>query len=336
MRSPTNVADFFSHQVDKDDIKTNLDNSFSWAQSDLVSPKKSQKSKVKKGVQFSDTVEYKILEKPIPEQPYEFKFVEKPKPKCVYETDDDIATKMEKVKYRLRWLEEQKKDDAQNFNLQLHDEKMKCKEELLQQYEDVMAGTRDMSGRVQESVKIVNYLRDENSRLRTDIQFHKRGIAELTYEGKQLEATGEKIQEAIKELSEHIETMETVNDKLNRNCEAFKNHLHKMKEDFRKREDFYKVERNMASIYESCCAKIVNKFNKKSKEKRLVEDIIIASQEGTEEAKALRAAELKKAGIEDNGNSRTVRNTSSIFSKRDDTDSDSISDSDSDSDSDDE
>lgn len=257
MKSPTGVVDFV--QVSQGDIDKNFSDSFSWVQCPIeVDAPPQEGGHAKLG----------------------------------------IAERMQRIEQRLKWLELQSAKDKQDLYDQLRRAKSKAREEILQRYEPLLKKSKDnYDGQVLETTKIINYLRDDNAKLREEINGLKRNIAKLTQANKELEAANASALASHNDLQHHVEGLEAVQDKLNNNCRVLKHALKQMKQDYSKRSAFYHMEAKSVSMYEICLAKALTQVHKSSKGSSMEQDIFQIAEEGAAEVATGRESQLQKYGL---------------------------------------
>jgi hypothetical protein len=202
------------------------------------------------------------------------------------------------IKERFQWLQEQSIQDKYDYNEQLREAKFHCREELQKQYSPLLQESADSQAYerlVFEKTKIIQYLRDDNTKLRQEIKVYKRQIAQMMYDNEQLEQANKKAQEAIDELHLHFQRLDAVNQKLNNSCEIFKSNLKQMKDAYRKRQAYFHSEARQGMAYEVCVAKILSKVKRRSNEETLYQSVVAIAEEGAEEAAQAALKELKVA-----------------------------------------
>ena len=259
MISPTGVADFV--QVSQGEIAKNLNNSFSWTECPIEVDTPPQRGKAA--------------------------------------TNLGIAERMQRIEQRLKWLELQSAKDKQDFYDQLRKAKSKARDEIFQKYEPLLKKSDDhYDGQVLETTKIINYLRDDNAKLREEINGLKRNIAKLTQANKELEAANASALASHADLEDHVEGLEAVQHKLNKNCRVLKQALSQMKQDYSKRSAFYHMESKTVSMYEICLAKVLTQVQKspKSAGSAMQQELYRIAEEGAIEVETGRETQLQKYG----------------------------------------
>lgn len=262
-------------QVSQHSIEKDLHNSFSWVEypeGKTKSPKKSTKKTV--GLPTTAT------------------------------TAGTLQEELQEIQNRLEWLENQQSLDRQDYYDQLRQAKQEVREELYAKYEPVLSqnNSKKYEGQVRETSKIINYLRDDNARIREEIATHKRNIAKVKRSNQEAEAALASAQKSHQELEEHVQEMEAVQAKLEDNSKIFKEALQNMKADLYKRTSFYDMEVATISKYESCLAKVligVQSSTEKSKTSESVEQQVLQmTQEAAEIVTQGRQAQLARVGLQ--------------------------------------
>lgn len=255
--SPRGVADLFV-RFDEATIKQDLNNSFSW-------------------------VENKI---PV--------FHPLPPPR------GDIRSQLEQVENRLKWLEEQSIRDKEDYRDRLREAKAECREELQKKYAPLIEGTdqeKQQARLVFESNKIIQFIRDDNAKLRREINVYQRQIAQIKHDNAQLEKANQKAQAAYDELNRYVQAQQKASKKLSRNCDIFKSQLRKMKDEYAMRMAYFHSEVAMGSTFEKCLAKVLSNVKIRSKDANLIESVYATAEEGAEKAGEGRDLQLQKSGL---------------------------------------
>merc|ERR1712157_695246 len=146
-----------------------------------------------------------------------------------------------------------------------------------------------------ESGKIIEYLRKENMKLRLQCDSMKRDYKSLKENNARLMEANASASSSFNQLNEHAKGLNATNARLIKNVDAYKKQLTKMKEDLKNRQAFYLAEAHARVAYQKTLARIVAQVQDKSRDAQLVEDVVIWALECEAEAKAERAA-LENAG----------------------------------------
>jgi hypothetical protein len=205
-------------------------------------------------------------------------------------TDPD-AVKIEILKAALQETSEQlkevndrRKKDADEMKAALKLAKKECKTQLELIFKPVIDSNikdgENRNRRQAETAKLIQYLKDDNAKIRRDIESTARKIKELKATNANLERLNHQAGEAYAELEDQVETMKAVNDKLTCNVAIFKETLSKMKKDYKKRTEFHQVEINCSEYYDKCMGKVVKSVSDRSRNAKLIEDVSITSAEG--------------------------------------------------------
>eukprot|EP00934_Nitzschia_sp_Nitz4_P002851 Nitzschia sp. Nitz4//scaffold184_size43902//35072//35995//NITZ4_007288-RA/size43902-processed-gene-0.17-mRNA-1//-1//CDS//3329539669//2841//frame0 len=305
MESPTGVADFL--QVDSKSLDKDLNCSFSW-------------------------VECPIQVQPLVQNKYSDK---------ESENSSSVASLLAKAQRRLDWLEEQREKDRQDYYLQLNRAKAELRRDLIQKYAPRMkhasSASKKYDNQVNETTKIIQYLRVDNARLRDEIQFFRKAIVKQRTINEELEAANESARRTHEELEKHVKGLEAVQDKLTVNSKVFKEALIKMKSDYAQRTLFYNTEAKTTAKYENCIAKVVNHIRtKQNREMALLENVQTMGEAAVVHVSNDYAQRLQKDGVNITDFTRKQPLLKALHPEMnqgdDDSDSDSCSDTESESD----
>ncbi|KAG7372266.1 hypothetical protein IV203_018409 [Nitzschia inconspicua] len=317
-KSPRGVADVFL-QVDP---KEKLDSSFSWADastsslksptSSSSSPKKKSTKKVriksekswdgkkeKKSKKVKKVTQSDLKGAPAPVLHHTSdstqQLLRQAVAKGLQQGSDPDAMKIEMLKAALEKAAEQlkevndrRKKDADDMKAAIKQAKKECKQQLESIYKPVINSNikdvKSQNKKQEETAKLIQYLKDDNAKIRKEIESTARKIKEIKASNANLERLNHQAGEAYAELEDQVETMQAVNDKLNSNVAIFKETLSKMKKDYKKRTAFHQVEMHCSEYYEKCMNKVVQSVADRSRDAKLIEEVHISAAEGSAEA----------------------------------------------------
>lgn len=228
-------------------------------------------------------------------------FIQRPKYKLALQRkkeEADLANQLSKMKDKLTEAEDQRKRDLEDAKFQFEQEMEEYKEKLENQLR-AEAEKQNKSAQQQtlidESGKIIEYLRKENMKLRTQCESMKRDYKGLKENNARLMEANASASNSFNQLNEHAKGLNATNARLIKNVDTYKKQLVKMKEDLKNRQAFYLAEAHARVAYQKTLARIVAQVQDKSRDAQLVEDVVIWALECEAEAKSERAA-LENAG----------------------------------------
>ncbi|KAG7372249.1 myosin E [Nitzschia inconspicua] len=212
--------------------------------------------------------------------------------------EEDLAKQLDKMKDKLAEAEDQRKRDLEDARFQFEQEMEEYKEKL----EDQLRAEADKQNKsaqqqtlIDESGKIIEYLRKENMKLRQQCESMKRDYKSLKENNARLMEANASASNSFNQLNEHAKGLNATNARLIKNVDTYKQQLVKMKEDLKNRQAFYLAEAHARVAYQKTLARIVAQVQDKSRDAQLVEDVVIWALECEAEAKSERAA-LENAG----------------------------------------
>lgn len=212
--------------------------------------------------------------------------------------EEDLANQLDKMKDKLIEAEDQRNRDLEDAKFQFEQEMEKYKEKL----EDQLRAESKKHGEsaqqqtlIDESGKIIEYLRKENMKLRQQCESMRRDYKSLKENNARLMEANASASSSFNQLNEHAKGLNATNARLIKNVDAYKKQLLRMKEDLKNRQAFYLAEAHARVAYQKTLARIVTQVQDKSRDAQLVEDVVIWALECEAEAKAERAA-LENAG----------------------------------------
>lgn len=228
-------------------------------------------------------------------------FLQRPKYKQALirkKEEEDLAKQLDKMKDKLSEAEDQRKRDLEDAKFQFEQEMEEYKEKL----EDQLRAEADKQNKsaqqqtlIDESGKIIEYLRKENMKLRQQCESMKRDYKSLKENNARLMEANASASNSFNQLNEHAKGLNATNARLIKNVDTYKKQLVKMKEDLKNRQAFYLAEAHARVAYQKTLARIVSQVQDKSRDAQLVEDVVIWALECEAEAKSERAA-LENAG----------------------------------------
>merc|ERR1712176_1692169 len=212
--------------------------------------------------------------------------------------EEDLANQLNDMKDRLAEAEEQRKRELEDAKFQFEQEMEEYKEKLedqLRAESKKHGGSAQHKTLIDESGKIIEYLRKENMKLRQQCESMKRDYKSLKENNSRLIDANSSASRSFNQLNDHAKGLNATNARLIKNVDTYKKQLVKMKEDLKNRQAFYLAEAHARVAYQKTLARIVAQVQDKSRDAQLVEDVVIWALECEAEAKAERAA-LENAG----------------------------------------
>jgi hypothetical protein len=200
-------------------------------------------------------------------------------------------SKEQEVRFRLKQVLQDRsrrlKNEPSQEDVQKEDTKLGQRQaksvykEMLQKQYDIVKRGRSISKPtvkdylVDESSKILQYLKDQNAIQREEMKLLKRG------EMKELKVHNQNLQEAIQMAAEsqermecHIEGLQASNSKLTDNIEVFKGCTATMKQEYQQRHAYYQCEVNTSCTYKQVIGKIVARVQERRAD-QLVQEMIV-------------------------------------------------------------
>jgi len=212
--------------------------------------------------------------------------------------EEDLQNQLDKMKDQLQEAEDQRKAELEDAKFQFEQEmeeyKEKLEDQLRAEAEKVNKSAQQQT-LIDESGKIIEYLRKENMKLRQQCESMKRDYKSLKENNSRLMEANASASNSFNQLNEHAKGLNATNARLIKNVDTYKKQLVKMKEDLKNRQAFYLAEAHARVAYQKTLARIVAQVQDKSRDAQLVEDVVIWALECEAEAKSERAA-LENAG----------------------------------------
>merc|ERR1711933_469538 len=212
--------------------------------------------------------------------------------------EEDLANQLDIMKEKLIEAEDQRKRELEDAKFQFEQEMEEYKEKLedqLRAESKKHGGSAQHKTLIDESGKIIEYLRKENMKLRQQCESMKRDYKSLKENNSRLIDANSSASRSFNQLNDHAKGLNATNARLIKNVDTYKKQLVKMKEDLKSRQAFYLAEAHARVAYQKTLARIVAQVQDQSKNAQLIEDVVIWALECEAEAKAERAA-LENAG----------------------------------------
>jgi myosin-5 len=207
-----------------------------------------------------------------------------------------------------------------NAESEMEQYRLKVKQELENDKEKMKRSAQQQS-LIEESGKIIEYLRKENMKLRTQNETLRKDFKSLKENNARLMEANASAGASFSALNDHAKQLNLTNAKLIRNVEAYKGQLEKLKDDLKTRQAYYLAEAEARLAYQKTMAQIVGAIQDKCRDAQLVEDVVIMALECEAEAKSERAA-LEAATSKSKSTSTSKSSTPSL-ARTNDSDSDS-------------
>uniref|UniRef100_A0A7S3P970 Myosin motor domain-containing protein n=1 Tax=Amphora coffeiformis TaxID=265554 RepID=A0A7S3P970_9STRA len=172
---------------------------------------------------------------------------------------------------------------------EMEEYRLKVKQELENDKEKQKRSAQQQS-LIEESGKIIEYLRKENMKLRNQNETLRKDFKSLKENNARLMEANASAGASFSALNDHAKQLNLTNAKLIRNVEAYKGQLEKLKDDLKTRQAYYLAEAEARLAYQKTMAQIVGAIQDKCRDAQLVEDVVIMALECEAEAKSERAA----------------------------------------------
>jgi len=228
-------------------------------------------------------------------------YIQRPKYRAAVlkkQEEEDLGNQLKDMKTQLQEAEEKRKQDIEDakftFEQEMEEYKEKLEDQLRAEAEKVNKSAQQQT-LIDESGKIIEYLRKENMKLRQQCETMKRDYKSLKENNSRLMEANASASNSFNQLNDHAKGLNATNARLIKNVDTYKKQLVKMKEDLKNRQAFYLAEAHARVAYQKTLARIVSQVQDKSRDAQLVEDVVIWALECEAEAKSERAA-LENAG----------------------------------------
>jgi myosin-5 len=237
---------------------------------------------------------------------------------------DGLKNKVRDLENQVKEAEKSRLKEVEEARIaaeaEMEEYRLKVKEDLNNDKEKVKRSAQQQS-LIEESGKIIEYLRKENMKLRTQNETLRKDFKSLKENNARLMEANASAGASFSALNDHAKHLNLTNAKLIRNVEAYKGQLEKLKDDLKTRQAYYLAEAEARLAYQKTMAQIVGAIQDKCRDAQLVEDVVIMALECEAEAKSERAA-LEAATSKSKSTSTSKSSTPSL-ARTNDSDSDS-------------
>merc|ERR1719223_2449207 len=158
-------------------------------------------------------------------------FIQRPKYKQALlrkKEEEDLANQLDKMKEKLQEAEDQRKRDIEDAKFQFEQEMEEYKEKL----EDQLRAESKKHGEsaqqqtlIDESGKIIEYLRKENMKLRQQCESMKRDYKSLKENNSRLMEANASASSSFNQLNEHAKGLNGTNARLIKNVDTYKKQM---------------------------------------------------------------------------------------------------------------
>ncbi|KAL3935873.1 MAG: hypothetical protein SGBAC_008698 [Bacillariaceae sp.] len=180
--------------------------------------------------------------------------------------DDKISSlkqQIEEVKHQLQNFETHKAEEKRALYQRKVHQKAAIRKQLEAKYAPLLVEDTSLDEKRQEIQKIVQYLVEDNVRLRDQIQYHQKRIRSMKLSNLRLEETHKSVEAATAQLRIYIQTAEEANGMLIHNTKSYKAALRTMKLDLKERDAYCTHESRMTHKYEHCIGRITRQIEVK-------------------------------------------------------------------------
>jgi len=144
--------------------------------------------------------------------------------------------------------------------------------------------------KLEESGKLIAFLQKENKKLKSANDKAKKEMKKVKQTNEKLVAANESAGQSFEMLNDQSKKMSNTTSDINKNIEKFKKDNASLREDLKKKQEFYNAEAQIRLQYQKTLAQILDVFQDNCKDADLVEDVVCVALECESEAKALLAA----------------------------------------------
>ncbi|KAL3935874.1 MAG: hypothetical protein SGBAC_008699 [Bacillariaceae sp.] len=230
-----------------------------------------------------------------------------------------LKQQIEEMKQRLHNVESAKQEDKTALYKRMIREKAALRIQLQATYAPLLVEDSKINEKRHEMNKIIQYLKEDNARLRDQIQYHQKMIRDMKINNLRLEKINRRVEATIANLRKYIQTAEETNERLVQSTNAYKTTLRTMKLDLHVRDAYYAYEKKIAYKYERCIGDLTKQVEKKHRcghGKGLIKEIASLAQEGMDEASQSCLEDLKDVDANDKHLTRTQRKCLQTLKKK--------------------
>jgi myosin heavy subunit len=206
---------------------------------------------------------------------------------------DGLKNKISDLEKQVREAEAKRAKEVEAARIaaeaEMEEYRKKVKEELANDKEKQKKNAQQQS-LIEESGKIIEYLRKENMKLRNQNDTMRKDFKALKENNQRLMEANASAGQSFTALNDHAKQLNATNAKLIKSVDSYKQQLEKLKDDLKTRQAYYLAEAEARLAYQKTMAQIVGAVQDKCRDAQLVEDVVIMALECEAEAKSERAA----------------------------------------------
>jgi len=144
--------------------------------------------------------------------------------------------------------------------------------------------------KLEESGKLIAFLQKENKKLKSANDKAKKEMKKVKSRNEKLVETNESAGQSFELLNDQSKKMSGTTSNVNTDIDKFKKDNASLREDLKKKQEYYNAEAQIRLQYQKTLAQILDVFQDNCKDADLVEDVVCVALECESEAKALLAA----------------------------------------------
>ena len=193
--------------------------------------------------------------------------------------------RVDKLKKKIKALEKQLDDKKESNNRRVAqaeeeaDELEAQKKELQDKFDDLIEKAANIDKaeiaaskkKIEESEKIVGYLRKENKKVRDNTEKMKEDLQELKEQNNRLVEANASAGASLDSLEKQKKNLAAHNKKIEENLKKYKEQNGQLKRDLANRNAYYKAETEIRGLYEKAMDKIIEFMENKCSDTELIE-----------------------------------------------------------------
>jgi len=144
--------------------------------------------------------------------------------------------------------------------------------------------------KLEESGKLIAFLQKENKKLKSANDKAKKDMKKVKETNEKLVEANESAGQSFEMLNDQSKKMSNTTADINKQIDKYKKDNAGLREDLKKKQEFYNAEAQIRLQYQKTLAQILDVFQDNCKDADLVEDVVCVALECESEAKALLAA----------------------------------------------
>merc|ERR1719276_173572 len=203
---------------------------------------------------------------------------------------DELAGQIREAEARFKERKADTEDRIETAKNEANDLRDKLENEIKIAAQEPAKQAAAQKIKLEESGKLIAFLQKEMKKLKSANDKAKKEMKKVKETNERLVQTNESAGQSFEMLNDQSKKMSNTTSDVNKNIEKYKKDNASLREDLKKKQEFYNAEAQIRLQYQKTLAQILDVFQDNCRDADLVEDVVCVALECESEAKALLAA----------------------------------------------